>query len=114
MKSAQAVYRFGLAAAVTALVSATSFAAGKPWEWDRPPTRAQLEYHAREACIMVLRRDDNLPSATAASRCGCFASRMLRSLTAAEYAEVRASTRFTPPAREKAVVIMRRCRVVGG
>ena len=102
---------FGL---VAALASASLLAACMP---SSPPagvaTNAQLRAKLNQSCVTVLQSQGGSLRAAASSKCGCYTDRMMKAMTPADLAELRATGAYSANASAKARETLAICKIKG-
>lgn len=77
----------------------------------RTESPAQLQARVRRACATIQARIQNVSTGRVAHGCTCYASRVMRSLDAAELAAYRTTGVFNDTARAKAYAAIDACRL---
>lgn len=99
------------ASAALAGASSTPFEAYQPDPALRTAPRADLEARVRRACAITQARLQSTPEGSLDRPCGCYASRTLRTLDAAEIESYRTTGYFNDSARAKALAALDSCHL---
>jgi hypothetical protein len=107
-----------LLAAVLIAASSAALAGGssQPFNYQPDPalktaSKSDIEGRFRRACQATQARLQSTPESAVARPCGCYASRTLRSLDAAELDAYRATGVFNDTARGKALAAIEACQL---
>jgi hypothetical protein len=95
-----------------ALAAASSVPTGyEPDPGLRTASRAELESRVRRSCMVVQARLRNVAETSVSRPCGCYATRTLRALDAAELDAYRTTGVFNDSARAKALAALDACQL---
>jgi hypothetical protein len=72
---------------------------------------SELRSRVSQACAIIQAKQQNASEASFASRCGCYAGRTMRSLSADEVQAYRDTGVFNDSAREKALAALDACKL---
>ena len=101
----------GLAAALVALVSLTACMPSSPPAG--VATNAQLRARLNQSCTTVLKAQGGGLSAGASTKCGCYTDRMMKSMSPADLAELRATGAYSANASARARETLAVCKISG-